>query len=506
MQQFEQFQPLDDYNRMLQSNVHPLDYINPEPADRYNLVVVGAGTAGLVSASIAAGLGGKVALVERALMGGDCLNVGCVPSKAMISAARACASVRDAGQFGVNVAGEVTFDFAKAMERMRKLRSEISPNDSVERFSEKGIDVFLGQAKFVGNDSVEVDGRSLKYSKAVICTGARAAAPPIAGLDEVDYLTNESLFSLTKLPRRLGIIGAGPIGCEMAQSFARFGSEVHLIESTDGILSREDREAAEIVKAQMIKDGVNLLCCGKELKLARGSDGGVRMMLSSYDKHYDIEVDKLLVAVGRAPNVEGLGLEDVGVEYSKKGVVINERFQTGNSRIYAAGDVCSPYQFTHAADFMARAVVRNALFHGRAKHSDLIVPWVTYTSPELAQVGMTAEKAKEEGVEIDTYTQPMAEVDRAILEGQIEGFVRVHVRKGSDVIVGATIVAPNAGDMIGEFSLAMTEKTGLGSMANAIHPYPTQGEAVRKVGDLYGRTRLTPWLAKIFGKWLAWTR
>jgi len=506
MMEFEQLQPLDEYNKTLQSHVHPTGHVNPEPADKYNLVVIGAGTAGLVTASIAAGLGGKVALVERALMGGDCLNVGCVPSKGIISAARAYAAVRDAAEFGVNVPGEVTVDFAKAMQRMRKLRSEISPNDSVKRFMEKGIDIFLGQAKFTGNNTVEVDGRKLKYSKAVICTGARAAAPKVKGLDDVPYLTNETLFSLTELPKRLGVIGAGPIGAEMAQSFARFGSEVTLVMSGRGLMPKEDRDAAAVVRKSMERDGVKFVEGSRDVVLSKENDGSIRMKHVHPEKGYDIIVDKLLIAVGRAPNVEGLGLEDVGVEYSAKGVKINDKFQTTNPKIYAAGDICSPYQFTHAADFMARAVVRNALFMGGAKHSSLVIPWATYTSPELAQVGLTAAGAEEKGIGIDTYTQPMADVDRAILEGETEGFVRVHVKQGTDEIVGATVVAPNAGDMIGELSLAMTKKIGLGSIANAIHPYPTQGEAVRKVGDLYGRTRLTPFVAKMFKKWLSWSR
>jgi pyruvate/2-oxoglutarate dehydrogenase complex dihydrolipoamide dehydrogenase (E3) component len=322
----------------------------------------------------------------------------------------------------------------------------------------------------------------------------------------VEFLTNETLFSLTELPKRLGVIGAGPIGCEMAQAFSRFGAEVSLVESMHGILPREDQDGANIVREQMLRDNVNLLCCGKELTLSKGENGGVRLTMESHGKGYDITVDKLLVSVGRSPNVEGLDLDEIGVEYSTKGVRINDFFQTTNSRIYAAGDICSPYQFTHAADFMARAVIRNTLFRGRARHSSLVVPWCTYTSPELAHVGLTPSEAEKRGIAIETFTQPMASVDRAILEGETEGFVRVHVKKGKDEIVGATIVAPNAGDMISEISLAMTQKIGLGSIANVIHPYPTQGEAVRKVGDLYNRTKLTPFVKSLFNKWLTWQR
>jgi pyruvate/2-oxoglutarate dehydrogenase complex dihydrolipoamide dehydrogenase (E3) component len=503
------FLPEDEFNAKLAANVHPADWVNPEPSEKYNLVVIGAGTAGLVTAAGAAGLGAKVALIERQFMGGDCLNVGCVPSKAIISAARAAAAVSNTGkleEFGVHVPVGTEIDFSKVMERMRKLRSDISPHDSVKRFAALGIDVFLGQGRFVDSSTIAVGDAKLQFAKAVICTGARASAPPIDGLDTVPYLTNETLFSLTELPKRLGIIGAGPIGCEMAQAFARLGSEVYLVESAPGILSKEDPDAADIVKNQLIHDGVKILCCGKGLSLSPGSDSGVRLSVQSEGNGYDVTVDELLVAVGRAPNVEGLELEKVGVEYTKKGVTINDNFRTTNKRIYAAGDICSSYQFTHAADFMARSVIRNTLFFGRAKHSSLVIPWATYTSPEVAQVGLNLSEAKRQHIEIDTFTQPMSGVDRAILEGDTDGFVRVHVKKGTDKIVGATIVASNAGDMIGSFSIAMTQGIGLGSIANCIHPYPTQGEAIRKVGDLYNKTRLTPKVASIMKRIIDWQR
>lgn len=500
-------QPHDQYNQQLEANVHPPDWVNPEPIGRYNLVVVGAGTAGLVAAAGAAGLGAKVALVERDLMGGDCLNVGCVPSKGLLSAARAARSVRYADEFGVHVPAGYSVDFPQVMERMRRLRSEISPNDSAQRFRDLGVDVFLGHGTFAGSNALEVAGKTLEFKKAVIATGARAQAPPIPGLDEVDYLTNESLFSLTELPQRLGIIGAGPIGCEMAQAFAHFGSEVFLVEASHGILPREDPDAAEIVKASLERDGVKLLCCGRDTKLIPAEDGRVRLTLAANDQLYDEGVDKLLVAVGRAPNVEGLGLEAAGVQYDERnGVTVDDRLRTSNPNIFAAGDICSPYKFTHAADFMARTVIQNALFMGRAKASSLTIPWATYTSPELAHVGLSPQEAKEQGVAIDTYTQELKEVDRAILEGETSGFVRVHVKQGTDEIVGATIVAGNAGDMIGEISLAMTHGLGLKKIATAIHPYPTQAEAIRKVGDQFNRTRLTPFVKRLFEKWLAWTR
>jgi pyruvate/2-oxoglutarate dehydrogenase complex dihydrolipoamide dehydrogenase (E3) component len=501
---FAQLLPDDEHDRRLKANVHPSDWVNPTPSGPYNLVVIGAGTAGLVTAAGAAGLGARVALIERGLMGGDCLNVGCVPSKGVISAARVAATVKHARAFGVEVPDGVNINFAAAMERMRMLRARISPTDSAARFRDLGIDVFLGSGRFVDSSTIDVDGTRVSFRRAVIATGARAAAPPIAGLDGVEYLTNESVFSLTTLPRRFGVIGAGPIGCEMAQSFARLGSEVFLVEAEHGILPREDRDAAAIVRHSIERDGVTLLCCGRKLEVKNG--GGIRLTVESHGRGYDEPLDQLLVAVGRAPNVENMNLEAVGVDYDRKGVNVSDRLQTTNPRIYAAGDICSPYQFTHAADFMARIVIQNALFKGRKKASALKMPWCTYTSPEIAHVGLYEKEAADRGLSLDTYVQPFSEVDRAILDGDSNGIAKVHTRKGTDQIVGATIVARNAGDLISEITLAMTHGLGLSQIGSTIHPYPTQAEALRRLGDQYNRTRLTPFVKKLFARWLAWTR
>ncbi len=498
--------PWDEPNRNWVAQVHPTDWKNPRPASRYNLVVIGAGTAGLVTAAGAAGLGAKVALVERRLMGGDCLNFGCVPSKALIAAARAAAAVRDAAAFGVRVPEGVQVDFGRVMERMRRLRASIAPHDSVKRFSEMGIDVFLGAGRFVDSHTVEVAGERLRFRKAVIATGARPSVPPIAGLDEVKYLTHETLFSLTELPKRLAVIGAGPIGCEMAQSFARFGAEVFLVEATHGILPREESDASGLVLESMLQDGVKLFCCGKDLKLTKADGGRVLLKVQSHGRRCEEVVDKLLVAAGRSPNVEDLGLEAAGVAYSRKGVQVDDHLRTTHPDIYAAGDICSAYPFTHAADFMARTAIRNALFFGRAKASALTIPWCTYTEPEIAHVGLYARQAAEQGIEVEAFTRELVHVDRAVLEGQTRGFVRVHVRKGGDRILGATIVARHAGEMISEIALAMTHGLGLKQIAATVHPYPTQAEAVRQLGDAYNRTRLTPFLRKVFSRWMAWRR
>ena len=501
-----QLQPYDQHNQKLESNVHPPDWVNPEPSGRYNMVVIGGGTAGLVSAMGANGIGAKVALVERDLLGGDCLNVGCVPSKALISAAHAAAAVRDAGYFGVNVPTGTLVDFPAVMERMRSLRAGISPHDSAARFRDAGIDVFIGNGKFVDNQTLEVGGKRLSFKKAVIATGARAAMLPIPGLDEIDALTNESVFSLTELPKRLIVIGGGPIGTEMAQCFARFGSEVTQIEKEPHILSREESDAATIVQESLQRDGVTLLLNAKTTRVERRGNEKV-VYVQQGGQEIEIAGDEVLVGIGRTPNVTGMGLENVDVKFDqRKGVEVNDRLQTTNPNIYAAGDVASKYKFTHAADFMARTVIQNALFMGRGKASSLIVPWATYTSPELAHVGIYPEEAKKQGIEIETYTQPMSGVDRAILESETEGFVRVHVAKGTDKILGATIVASNAGDMIGEITLAMANGLGLKKIGSTIHPYPTQAEAIRKLGDQYNRTRLTPLVAKTLKTWLDWTR
>ena len=504
MPEFPALEPSDAFNQELLQHVHPPQWSNPEPHGRYNLVVIGAGTAGLVTAAIAAGLGAKVALVERGLMGGDCLNVGCVPSKAILSAARVAATVRHADEYGIEGTATIRPDFARVMQRMRRLRAGIAPHDSAERFRDKGVDVFFGHAAFADPETVEVADQQLRFAKAVIATGARAAAPPIPGLDQVDYLTNETVFSLTEMPKRIGVIGAGPIGCELAQAFARFGSQVFLIESADQILPREDQDAAAVVATACERDGIKILCCGRKLKIE--SAHGIRLNGAAGSKPYDEEVDQLLVAAGRRPNIEDLNLNSAGVAVDTQGIRVNDRLQTSNPRIFAAGDVASRFQFTHAADFLARIVVRNALFRGRSKASSLIIPWATYTSPEVAHVGLYPHEAEAKGIAIDTYVQPFAGVDRAILDGRQEGFVKVHTKRRTDRILGATVVAENAGDLISEITLAMRAGIGLKTIGDTIHPYPTHADAIRKLGDQFNRTRLSPMVQTAFRKWLSWTR
>ena len=498
--------PTDPHNLELVANVHPPDWVAPSPAPRYNLVVIGGGTAGLVTAAGAAGLGARVALVERDLLGGDCLNVGCVPSKCVIRSARVAGELRVASAFGIHVPGPVEVDFGTVMERMRAVRARISLHDSAARFRGLGVDVFLGEGRFTGPGTVAVNGTTLRFRRAVIATGSRAHRPPVPGLAEAGFLTNDSIFELMKRPRRLAVIGAGPIGCELAQAFRRLGSEVTIFHTGSHILNREDADAAEIVQRAFHAEGIRLLFEARLARVDRAADGKV-LRAETPRGSEAVTVDEILVGVGRVPNVEGLGLESVGVVYDRhEGVTVDDRLRTSNPMIYAAGDVCLAEKFTHAADFSARTVIQNALFLGRKKLSVLTIPWCTYTDPEIAHVGLSEEEAAERGVAIDTYMRPFAEVDRAVVDGEEDGFVKLHVRRSTDRIVGATIVARHAGEMISEVTLAMMGGVGLGRLASVIHPYPTQAEAIRQVGDMYNRTRLTPRVKRLFAAWLRWTR
>jgi len=506
-----QLPPWDDHNRSLVGQVHPPQWKNPTPSGRYNLVVVGAGTAGLVTAAGAAGLGAKVALVERHLMGGDCLNVGCVPSKALIRCATAAAEARRSEAFGMHLgASSVLVDFGAVMERMRRIRASMAGHDSAQRFAELGVDVFLGGGRFVDGETVVVGGVELKFAKAVIATGARARIPDIPGLAAAEPWTNETVFELTVLPRRLVVLGGGPIGCELAQAFRRLGSEVVLIHNKAHVLDREDADAAAIVQAALVRDGIRLLLSAQVARVEAGTDGK-RIHFKSPDAVGFLDADGILIGAGRLPNLEGLGLETVGVRHgAREGVEVDDFLRTSHPNIYACGDVCQKWKFTHAADFAARIVIQNALFamgpFGRRRWSSLVMPWATFTDPELAHVGLTEREAAERGIALDTYTQRFESVDRAILDGETEGFLRVHTERGRDRILGATIVGKHAGDLISEVSLAMKAGVGLGRIASVIHPYPTRADGIRKLGDLYNRTRLTPRAKSILSGIARWRR
>lgn len=517
------------YDDVLLSNVHPPDWINPEPAGPYHLLVVGGGTAGLVSAAIASSLGARTALVERAMMGGDCLNVGCVPSKGLIRGARAAAELAwqrkerllDGAPDGADSAAG-TVSFPAAMERMRRIRSEISTHDSPKRYRDEfGVDVYVGNGTFTDRRSLTVSGddgstRTLTFSRAIIATGARAAAPPIPGIASVPYLTNETVFSLTELPRHLLVLGAGPIGCEMAQSFARYGSAVTLLEMAPRLLPREDHDAAEVLRVRLSAEGVSLLLGVRVtgVEAARESDDR-RVRLSYQDAEGlegILEGSHLLVAIGRTPNVDGLGLDAADVTHTHRGIPVDDRLRTSNRRIFAAGDVAlppegsAPMLFTHTAEAAAGIAVQNALFLPTARVSRLVVPWTTYTSPEVAQVGVTEQDALARGMAVDVHRHEMSKVDRARLEGETEGFVKLITPRGGKKILGATIVSAHAGESIAETVLAMKNGLGVDALTGVIHPYPTQSEAVKRAATGYLKQKLTPRTKQILRWWLRWTR
>ena len=496
--------PNDRSDRILIENAHPYAHQNPQPADIYNLVIIGAGPAGIVAARDATHFGAKVALIERNLLGGSSMNVGSVPSKALIRSSRLYREMLRAEDFGGKVPGDIEIDFPAAMERMRYARARISGYNSVERLTRAGIDVFFGDAKFTGQRSVEVAGKTLHFKKALIATGVRPLKPEIPGLEETGYLTNETVFNLTKCPQRLLIIGGGPLGCEAAQAFSRLGAHVTIVQNDPMFLPKEERDAAQLLSDALIRDGIDIHL--NTVVVAVRTDGQQKIAECVSDEYkFSVPVDEILVGIGRSPNVEGMNLEAAHVNYeSEKGIIVNDFLQTSNSRIYAAGDVCMKHKFTDAAIASARIVVRNALFLGRKRQSALTIPWCTYTDPEIAHVGLYVEEAQEKNISVKTFTILMQDVDRAITDGEELGFVKIHLRDGTDKILGATVVARHAGEMITGLTLAMTLGIGLRDMAHTIQSYPTQASAIKMAANAYDRSRLSP-LRKLISKfWLAW--
>ncbi len=484
--------PDDPYNRALVANTHPADWIAPTPDGVYNLVVIGGGTAGLIAALGASALGGKVALIERHLLGGDCLNFGCVPSKAVIAAGHAA-----------HAAPGTDPDFGAAMARMRRLRAEISHHDAAERLKREGVDVFLGAARFSGPDTVQVGGATLRFARAVIATGARALVPPIPGARDVGVHTNEDLFELTERPERLLVVGAGPIGCELAQAFARLGVQVTIVDLMDRILAVEEPEASALLAEAFAEEGVAMRTSAKVLRFER--DGDARAAVIEVDGAQErLVADEILLAVGRAPNVDDLGLDVAGVAFDRHGVTVDAHLRTSNPRIYASGDVCSRFKFTHAADAMSRIVIQNALFFGRRKVDDLVIPWATYTDPEVAHVGITAAQAADRP-DVLTFVEEIARNDRSLLEGETRGYARVHVL-ANGTILGATVVGRHAGELIAPIALAMTQDLGLGALADTILPYPTRTEVLKRVAAQWQRRRLTPFVARLLRTILRWRR
>lgn len=492
--------------RAFVENVHPPAWHNPKFAGRYNLVVIGAGPGGLTAALEAAALGAKVALVERHLIGGDRLNVGCVPSKAIIRTARLYAEMRGAANVGGQVPGDIDIGFSTVMARMRRVQTRLSRAASARRLSEAGVDVYFGEARFAGTDTVVVAGDVLRFKKALVATGARPLTLPIPGLSETGYLTNENVFDLTECPRRLLVMGGGPLGCELAQAFCRFGSHVIIAQDDPMFLPREERDAAQILSDSLAQDGVEIHLNTAVVAVRVEGAKKIADLVCDGDK-FSVSVDEILAGIGRAPNVESLNLEAADVRYdSKAGIHVDDFLKTSNPRIYAAGDVCLEHKFTHVAEASARIAVTNALFMGRKRLSALTIPWCTYTDPEIAHVGLYVREAWEKAIPVKTFTILMHDVDRAVTDGEEDGFVKIHVKEGSDRILGATVVARHAGEMINEISLAINSGIGLRVLARVIHAYPTQAEAIKMAADAYNRTRVTPMLKSLTRHWLAWSR
>jgi pyruvate/2-oxoglutarate dehydrogenase complex dihydrolipoamide dehydrogenase (E3) component len=492
------------YEQERMQNVRPLGWRNPKPTGRYNLVVVGGGPAGLVAAGAAASMGAKVALIERALLGGGCLNIGCIPSKAIIRTSRLYAEMRNAEHYGAQVPADIRVDFAAVMQRMRRIRARVSRVDSVQRLSATGVDVFLGEAHFTGTDALSVDGTELRFRKAVVATGARPDTPSIPGLVEAGYLTNENVFDLTKLPRRLLVIGGGPLGCELAQAFCRFGARTTIVQDLPLFLPKEERDAAQLLSDGFARDGIEVRLSTEAVRVRM--EGGLKLVdLISDDYQSTVAVDAILTGTGRLPNVERLNLEAAGVDCdATTGVRIDDFLQTSNPRIYAAGDACLEHKFTHTADASARIAVHNALALGRRRLSTLTIPWCTYTDPEIAHVGLYVREARDQDIPVKTFTIPMHDVHRAIADGEEIGFVKIHVKERTDRILGATIVARHAGEMINEITLAIVARIGLRTLARVVHAYPTQAEAIKKAADAYVGSLARPTIKSLLRRWAAW--
>ena len=484
-------------------NARPLNRRNPQPRQPYHLLVIGAGPAGLVAARAAAALGARVALIERDMLGGLALNYSAVPSQALIRTSRLYAEMRNAVAYGAQTPPNIEVDFSLVMKRMRRIRARIGRADSAQAIAADGIDLFFGTARFVSVDTVDVDGLRLRFKKALIATGSRALLPTLPGLDDAGYLTNETLFDLTELPASVLVIGGGPVGCEVAQALCRFGCRTIIVHSQPLFLPKEERDAAQLLAEALARDGVEVHLNTRAVNVR--VEGGKKLVETINDGNVaTITVDAILTGIGRRPALSGLDLEVAGVAYvADKGIVVDDFLRTSNRRIFAAGDVCMEHQFIDVAAASARVVVRNALCFGRERLSAMTIPWCTYTDPEIAHVGLYVRQARERGIPVTTYTVPMHEIDRAIIDGEEGGFVKIHVRDGSDTILGATVVAHHASEMINGLSLAMIAGIGLGTIARVIHTYPTQAEGIKMAAMAYAETSLPRWVQWLRRQWFA---
>lgn len=477
--------------------------------ERYNIIVIGAGSGGLVVAAGAAGLGARVALIEKHKMGGDCLNYGCVPSKAFLKTSKVAHGVRTAARFAINTGLDELprQDIKAAMDYVRSTQAHIAPHDSVERFTGLGVEVKPGAGKLRSAHEVEVEGTGevIWGRHIVISTGSRARIPDIPGLREAGFLTNETVFEVSALPSRLMVMGGGPIGAELGQAFARLGAQVTTVSSTPHMLPKEDPDVAAVLVRQYRQEGVTVLDASRATAVSlQGREKHVTVQTPDGDRV--IPVDEILVSTGRQPNVEGLNLEAAGVTYDGRGVRTDERCRTIVPSIWAIGDVAGSYQFTHWAGYQARVVIRNTLFPLTVKCDYSTVPWVTFTDPEVGRVGLSEEEANKKGMAYDVYTVKFENVDRAVCDGEMEGFAKALTEKGTGKILGAAIVHPHAGDLIAELALAKKNGLTLDKLSGTIHTYPTLSEVNRALGDAYVRTGLTPSRKNLLTNIYAWLR
>lgn len=490
-------------------------YRKPKKFD-YNLLVIGAGSGGLVSSYIAATLKARVGLIEKYKMGGDCLNTGCVPSKALIRSAQMVAYTKRAKDFGFKSA-TIDYDFAEVMERVQNVIKKVEPHDSIERYTGLGVECITGEAQILSPYEIQVNKKVLTTQAIIVATGAKPFTPPIPGLDQIKYLTSENVWDIRQQPKRLLVLGGGPIGSELAQSFQRLGSQVILVERSPRIMAREDREVSELVMKKFKSEGMQILT--NHMAKSFNSEGGKKILITEHNgQEKSVEFDEVLVALGRQANVKGFGLENLGVELTKRGMVkANDFLATNYSNIFVCGDVVGPYQFTHTAAHQAYYACVNALFrpftqmipspfNKSLKVDYSVIPWATYTDPEVATVGLTEKTAKERGTDYEISHYGIDDLDRAIADSEDHGFVKVLTKPGTDQVLGATIVGYHASDLIGEFIAAMKNNFGLNSILGTIHIYPTMAEANKYLAGEWKRARKPEGVLNFLEKFFRWRR